>query len=167
MFKFFLKYKVSLVLVIFFVILTGCGTTDRMEFYDNTESTTLSEEVNSISLDSQEDKVRQAFGDPDSVREVENNNSKYLEYNDIEFQIVNDKVVRYFYTNNKFKTQKGIELGSSKENVIHAYGENYYEREDTGQKIIGYFDKTKKVNIEFGFSEYLDSVMVSKIVNNR
>lgn len=160
MFKVFFKYKVLLILII---SLTGCGTTDKMEFYDDTKSTTLSEEVNSISLDSQEAKVRQTFGKPDSVREVENNDSNYLVYDDIEFQITNDKVVRYFYTNNKYKTKKGMELGSSKEDVIHAYGENYYVREDTGTEIIGYFDKRKKVNIEFGFSEDLDSVMVSKI----
>lgn len=63
----------------------------------------------------------------------------------------------------KYITQKGIKLGSSKKEVIDVYGENYYEREDTGEEIIGYFDKTKKVNIEFAFRDDLDLVMVYKI----
>lgn len=164
MHKFYRKFTGILSLVIIFsAILNGCGTVDNLEFYDDTESTSLSEEVNTISIGSKEDRLRQVFGEPISVEKPDESNSKYLEYDDIEFEIKDGEVVRYFYSNKKYITQKGIKLGSSKEDVIDVYGENYYEREDTGTEIIGYFDKTKKVNIEFAFSDDLDLVMVSKI----
>ena len=49
------------------------------------------------------------------------------------------------------------------EDVIQAYGGNYYEREDSGARIIGYFDKTQKVNMEFSFNETIEGIIVSKI----
>lgn len=48
------------------------------------------------------------------------------------------------------KTGKGINPGRSVDDVIQAYGENYYKRtEDGGVPVIGYVDKEKKATIEF------------------
>jgi|GEM_PF-1867473 len=48
------------------------------------------------------------------------------------------------------KTSKGITLKSSVDNVIKAYGTNYYKRmDDTGVSVIGYVDKKSKVTLEF------------------
>ena len=172
MFKFFHAYGILLlILLVSITILGGCGTTDKMDFYDNTENTSLSEKVNTISLNSKEDVVREALGEPDFVEETEKPKSTYLIYGkdkenrDIEFQLVAGKVNRYFFSSNTYKTTKGIMKGNSKEDVLQAYGESYYERNDSGAKVIGYFDKTKKVNIEFSFndSEVVEGIMVSEI----
>ncbi|MBU3178855.1 hypothetical protein KPL47_21325 [Clostridium estertheticum] len=48
------------------------------------------------------------------------------------------------------KTSKGITLKSSVDDVIKAYGTNYYKRmDDTGVSVIGYVDKKSKVTLEF------------------
>ncbi|MGR9522437.1 hypothetical protein ACSS31_01230 [Priestia megaterium] len=63
--------------------------------------------------------------------------------------------------------EKGIHTGDSKKDVIRAYGENYYERKDTGATIIGYFDKTHKLNIEFSLDDNskVGGILVQKINN--
>ncbi|WP_407406235.1 hypothetical protein, partial [Peribacillus sp.] len=153
MFGFFRMYRFTLsILLLSIIVLCGCGTTNKMDFYENTDSTSLSEEVNTISLNSTEDKIKEVLGEPDFVEEVEKSKSTYLIYgkdrdnSDIEFQIVNGQVASYFFSNNTYKTSKKITKGSSKEDVIQEYGENYYERDDSGAKIMGYFDKNQKVN---------------------
>lgn len=149
------------------VWISGCGTTDKMEYYDKTASTNLSENINTISVDTPAKVVGETLGNPISVES--NNQSSEWKYGedkkhfDLEFRIMNGKVNRYFFASNNYTTTKGITIGSSKEDVIQKYGKNYYEREDTGAKIIGYFDKIKKVNIEFAFDKTLIIIMVSKI----
>ena len=44
-------------------------------------------------------------------------------------------------------------MGDTKENVIQAYGENFYERVESGLVTIGYFDKENRINLEIGFKE--------------
>ena len=52
--------------------------------------------------------------------------------------------------NTIFKTSKGINLDSSVNDVIKAYGENYYKRmDDSGVSVIGYVDKNRNVTLEF------------------
>ncbi|MFJ7677125.1 hypothetical protein ACIQXQ_03660 [Peribacillus sp. NPDC097198] len=170
MFGFFRMYRFTLsILLLSIIVLSGCGTTNKMDFYENTDSTSLSEEVNTISLNSTEDKIKEILGEPDFVEEVEKSKSTYLIYgkdrdnSDIEFQIVNGQVASYFFSNNTYKTSKKITKGSSKEDVIQEYGENYYERDDSGAKIMGYFDKNQKVNMEFSFNETIEGIIISKI----
>ncbi|MFJ7848624.1 hypothetical protein ACIQZM_00710 [Peribacillus sp. NPDC097206] len=170
MFGFFRMYRFTLsILLLSIIVLSGCGTTNKMDFYENTDSTSLSEEVNTISLNSTEDKIKEVLGEPDFVEEVEKSKSTYLIYgkdrdnSDIEFQIVNGQVASYFFSNNTYKTSKKITKGSSKEDVIQEYGENYYERDDSGAKIMGYFDKNQKVNMEFSFNETIEGIIISKI----
>jgi len=55
-------------------------------------------------------------------------------------------------TNNTIKTSKGIGLGSSIDEVISAYGTNYYKRTEEQMPwspVIGYVDHKRKVTIEF------------------
>lgn len=51
------------------------------------------------------------------------------------------------------KTEKGIGLGSTKQDVIDAYGSNYYERTEQGATIIGYADHKLHITIEFWLGE--------------
>lgn len=55
-------------------------------------------------------------------------------------------------TSNNIKTSKNIGLGSSIDEVINAYGTNYYERIEEQMPswpVIGYVDHEKKATIEF------------------
>lgn len=55
-------------------------------------------------------------------------------------------------TNNTIETSKGIELGSSIDEVINTYGTNYYKRTEEqipSSPVIGYIDHKRKVTIEF------------------
>lgn len=53
-------------------------------------------------------------------------------------------------SDSSIKTSKGINLESSVDDVIKAYGENYYKRkDDSGVPVIGYVDKKSKVTLEF------------------
>ncbi|MGB3569862.1 MAG: hypothetical protein WBA30_22265 [Priestia megaterium] len=67
----------------------------------------------------------------------------------------------------KYGTEKGIHTSDSKKDVIRVYGENYYEREDTGATIIGYFDKNHKLNIEFSLDDKdkVGGILVQKMNN--
>ena len=137
------------------LFLMGCDplAESKKDFYTSTESINLSEEnVNSIILNSTENDVIEAFGKPLSVSEVTKPKSKYLTYNGIEFEMTEDKVNR-FYFNTKYRTAKGITVGDTKDDVIQAYGKNFYERVESGQDTIGYFDKDNRINLEIGFKE--------------
>ena len=144
------------------LVLTGCDpfAKSKMEFYNSTESINLSEEnVNSITLNSTVNDVTEAFGKPIKVNIVTNPQSKYLVYDGIEFGMIEDKVIRYYFNNN-YQTAKGISVGDTKEIVIQAYGENFYERVESGLNTIGYFDKEHRINLEFGFKENKTEVVI-------
>lgn len=64
------------------------------------------------------------------------------------------QVIRIAHSNGDtlYKTNKGISLGSSIDEVINAYGPNYYKRTDDQMPespVIGYVDHKRKVTIEF------------------
>lgn len=150
-----IKFGTLIFSLFMLLFLMGCDpfAESKKEFYNSTESINLSEEnVNSITLNSTENDVIGAFGKPVAVSKVTNPKSKYLTYDGIEFGIIEDKVNR-FYFNNKYRTAKGITVGDTKEDVIQAYGENFYERVESGLDTIGYFDKENMINLEIGFKE--------------
>lgn len=150
-----MKFGTLIFSLFMLLFLMGCDPFDKSktEFYNSTESSNLSEEnVNSITLNSTENDVIGTFGKPAEVSDVTNPTSKYLTYDGIEFGIIEDKVNRYYFNNN-YQTAKGITVGDTKENVIQAYGENFYERVESGLDTIGYFDKENMINLEIGFKE--------------
>ncbi len=52
------------------------------------------------------------------------------------------------------RTSKGIGLGSSVNETIKVYGNNYYKRiDDSKGTVIGYVDKKKKVTLEFFYNQ--------------
>lgn len=159
-------------LLFFTTILSGC-TQNKMDYYNETPSTDLSKEkVGTISIGSKEQNVLNEFGEPDFTEKIQRPQSTYLVYGknrnnyDLDFRIVGGRVVRYFISSKKYKTEKKISIDSSKEDVIQAYGDNYYERTDTGSDVIGYFDKKNKINIEFSFDKFnkVIGIIVSKVI---
>ncbi|MED4074150.1 hypothetical protein [Priestia endophytica] len=171
MFNFFYKSKVTLLILLslLIIVLAGCGTVDKMKFYEETKSTDLSEEIDGISLGVSEDKVKELLGKPSFTEKSEDKKFTNLIYGqskkspEIELQVSKGKISRYFFSSEKYSSTQGITVGDSKEDVIKKYGENYYQRDETGSKIIGYFDKNKKVNIEFSLEDAVEGIMVSKI----
>lgn len=167
-----LKISTVISIIITFLILIGCEplAKETMDFYESTESIDLSEEnINSISINSYENDVINTFGKPTEVEEIEDPKSKYLSYDGVEFGFVDDKVIRLFirrtHENSKlYETAKEIKIGDTKEQVITEYGENYYERVESGLDTLGYFDKDNMINIEFGFNENkVIAVIIKKI----
>ncbi|MBN9653203.1 hypothetical protein J0K78_02915 [Halobacillus sp. GSS1] len=166
--------KISTVLstMIMLFLLIGCEpfSKETMDFYESTDGIDLSgENILSISIHSSEDDVINTFGKPMEVEEIENPKSKYLSYDGVEFGFVDDKVMRLFirrtHENSKiYGTAKKIKIGDAKEEVIKEYGENYYERVESGLDTLGYFDKDNRINIEFGFNEKeVIAVIIKKI----
>ncbi|MCG7344546.1 hypothetical protein MHZ92_10395 [Sporosarcina sp. ACRSL] len=146
--------------MLLFVI--GCDpfAKSKTDFYNSTESINLSEEnVSSIKINSTTNDVTGTFGKPVKVNIETNPTSKYLIYEGIEFGIMEDKVFRYYFNNN-YQTAKGITVSDTKEDVIQAYGEDFYERVESGLDIIGYFDKENMINLEIGFEENKAAVIL-------
>jgi hypothetical protein len=57
------------------------------------------------------------------------------------------------------KTTKGIGYGNSVEDVIRAYGNNYYKRvTEQGLSVIGYVDQKEHTTIEFGYNQKQNTV---------
>ncbi|MGG1397502.1 hypothetical protein ABE288_06655 [Bacillus salipaludis] len=56
-------------------------------------------------------------------------------------------------TKSSLKTAKGIEIGSTKQDVIDSYGPSYYKRTEQGMDIVGYVDHNLDATIEFWLVE--------------
>jgi hypothetical protein len=171
MFKYFCKSKLILLILssLLITVLSGCGTVNKMAFYDDTKSTDLSEEVSGISLETTEDRVKEILGQPGFTEKSNDGKFTNLIYGQnkenpkIELQVSDGKINRYFFLSEEYSSTKGVTKGDSKEDIIKKYGENYYQREETGLKIIGFFDKKKKCNIEFSLNDTVEGIMVTKI----
>ncbi|QVY63457.1 hypothetical protein [Cytobacillus gottheilii] len=156
-----MKRYLKILTLIMILILIGCEplAKETMDFYENTGSIDLSsEDINSISINSSEKDVINNFGKPNEVEEIDNPKSKYLSYDGVEFGFVDDKVIRLFikrtHENSKiYETYKEIKIGDKKEKVMKEYGDQYYERVESGIDTVGYFDKDNRINIEFGINE--------------
>ncbi|WP_312857265.1 hypothetical protein [Neobacillus endophyticus] len=169
------KDRINLLLISsFFLILflVGCdpSSNDKMELYNSTKSIDLSDEnIKSIFINSTQDKITDVFGKPNFIEWIKQPKSSYYIFGendknyDVDFRLFNGKVTRYFISSDKYATNKGISKGDSKDEVIKAYGKNYYERIDTGSNIIGYLDKVKKISIEFGLNNNkVNGIIVSE-----
>jgi hypothetical protein len=152
--------------------MAGCGTINKMEYYDEVSSTSLTHEaLGGIPLHSKESEVMNSFGEPDLTRESEENNIHYLIYgkgenkDNIEFKIQDQLVERINLSTGQYTTNKQVKVGDGKKKVIEAYGENFYEREDTGAEILGYFDKEGKINLEFTLADSKVAGIIIEAVN--
>ncbi|MFG6120168.1 hypothetical protein [Thalassobacillus sp. B23F22_16] len=160
--------KVTFSLALFLTIgllLAGCAHNNKMDFYDKTNSSNLSEEnIQEISLGFPEQKLLETFGTPKEVETVDNPPSRHFIYENIEFQLEEGSISGYILTHERYATARNVTIGDTKEDVIETYGKNYYERSDTGATVIGYFDKRRNQNIEFAYDEeVLEGIMVSTI----
>ncbi|MBQ4866834.1 hypothetical protein IHQ11_10030 [Priestia megaterium] len=159
------------------LLLASCdpSSTPKEKYYSSTKTTNLElENVKSVSIGSSKYDIASCLRKKPNFIEVTEQPpyttyiyGKSTEKYDVEFKIVDNKVSRYDLISSKYSTEKGIHTGDSKKGVIRAYGENYYEREDTGATIIGYFDKTHKLNIEFSLDDNskVGGILVQKINN--
>lgn len=59
------------------------------------------------------------------------------------------EISRFIINDINLKTAQGIKIGDKKDDVIKAYGKNYYFRPEQGTDIIGYVDKKIDISIEF------------------
>ncbi|MEB2290538.1 hypothetical protein [Priestia megaterium] len=159
------------------LLLASCdpSSTPKEKYYSSTKTTNLElENVKSVSVGSSKYDVASYLRKKPKFIEVTEQPpyttyvyGKSTEKYDVEFKIVDNKVSRYDLISSKYGSEKGIHTGDSKKDVIRAYGENYYEREDTGATIIGYFDKNYKLNIEFSLDDKdkVGGILVQKINN--
>lgn len=161
--------KLWIIILIVFVIalgaigyrLLGPFIEGRSYYYSHTDFTDLSNEsIGKMKLHDNvfKDSFKEQYGEPLSKED----NVLYDYYswkNGVETaSIMNGKekgkVVRLVVgENTDLKTEKGIGLGSTKQDVISSYGPNYYERTEQSATIIGYADHKLHTTIEFWLGE--------------
>ncbi|MED3981413.1 hypothetical protein [Priestia megaterium] len=165
------------IFLLILLLLASCdpSSTPKEKYYSSTKATNLElENVQSVSIGSSKYDVASCLRKKPKFIEVTEQPpyttyiyGKSTETYDVEFKVVDNKVSSYDLLSSKYGTEKGIHTRDSKKDVIRVYGENYYEREDTGATIIGYFDKNHKLNIEFSLDDKdkVGGILVQKINN--
>ncbi|OXB94643.1 hypothetical protein [Parageobacillus galactosidasius] len=150
-----------LITIIMFSILTSCS---RSQYFQNTKSTDLSNEsFGGLRL---HDNIYDAsflklYGEQ---RELSQDNNLYNYYRplpDLEIGTIikgsrKGEIVRLIIgfeesqkKESKLHTAKGITIGSKKDDILRAYGKNYYKRSEQGVEIIGYVDRKQHATLEF------------------
>jgi len=156
------KIIITILLLICCTIFGACKYFQRSSSFMFTKTTTLSQEnIDGIqmyeSIDSKE--FIQKYGT--NLKKIDNALFDYYKLSD-GLKIATNKqrqIIRVIInseTNSNMKTSKGIGLGSSIDDVINAYGTNYYKRTEEqmpSSPVIGYVDHEKKVTIEFWNAE--------------
>lgn len=160
--KFLIKKIFKIIIII--LLLISCIIFGAYEYFQRsssfrfTKTTTLSQEdIDDIkmyeSIDSKD--FVQKYGT--NLKRIDNTIFDYYKLSD-GLEIATNKqrqiirVVINTETNSNIKTSKGIGLGSSIDDVINAYGTNYYKRTEEqmpSSPVIGYVDHKGKVTIEF------------------
>lgn len=151
-------------IIIIILLLISCIIFGAYEYFNRsssfrfTKTTTLSQEnIDGIkiyeSIDSKE--FVQKYGT--NLKRIDNELFDYYKLSD-GLEIATNKqrqiirVVINTETNSNIKTSKNIGLGSPIDDVIKAYGNNYYKRTEEQMpwsRVIGYVDHERKVTIEF------------------
>lgn len=164
----FIKKKLTIKsvfkIIIIMLLLISCTIFGAYEYFQRsssfmfTKTTALSQEnINGIqmyeSIDSKD--FIQKYGT--NLERIDNALFDYYKLSD-GLKIATNKqnqiirVVINSETNSNMTTSKGIGLGSSVDDVINAYGTNYYKRTEEQMPwspVIGYVDHERKVTIEF------------------
>lgn len=66
-----------------------------------------------------------------------------------------DTILGYMVYHKDFETEKGIKIGDSREDVVQAYGQNYYTMKMSEKDFIGYVDKDNGLTIRFHLKDDL------------
>lgn len=165
-------YLLLLILIVFLVV-TGCGNyVSREEAVKEVKSTDLSNEnIDGIMLGMviTEDEFIEEHGQflvhPDNDDRTSNAPEKHYDlYWNEELIIRVDNETRKILmvapleNNTIASTMNGVTIGTSLEDVIDLYGEDYYEYKDSGQTLneVGYVDHDN--NIRISFIHYDDKV---------
>lgn len=149
---------ISILSIFLIFIFVFKGNFSRKYHHKVTKSANLSEEnVDGLYLSDEIDseKIKAKYGEISSLSRNHDQYNYHLLKDGIEIATEknDNKIIRFIVDDEKFKTNKGIEIGDSKDKVIEAYGENYYIRREQGLDIIGYVDKGKECSIEFWLTE--------------
>ena len=156
----FMKKKFKIIIML---ILISCVTFGAYQYFQRsssfflTETTNLSEEnINGLQL--YDDIGSKGFIEKYGTN-IERIDNALFDYYNLSSGLViatdkQKKIIRittgFNQTNTTLKTSKGINIESSVDDVIRAYGENYYKRmDDSGVPVIGYVDHKRKTTLEF------------------
>ncbi|WP_238918600.1 hypothetical protein [Clostridium sp. YIM B02555] len=156
--KFTIKKVFEIIIIILLLISCIYKYFQRSSSFMFTKTTTLSQEnIDGVqmyeNIDSEE--FVQKYGT--KIERIDNALFDYYKLSD-GLEIATNKqrqIIRVIInsgTNSDIKTSKGIGLGSSVDDVINAYGTNYYKRTEEqmpSSPVIGYVDHERKVTIEF------------------
>ncbi len=152
------------------ILIGGCGSKEKMDFYEQTKSTDLSDvTIDTLTLNAKETQVKEVLGEPDFTETVEEPPSTYYIYGedeklyDLDIRLVDGKAKRYFLAKNTVHSDLGDLIGKSEQAVFQAFGDDYYKRMDTGTNVIGYFDKQSKINMEFTVDETVTGIILSEV----
>lgn len=136
--------------VLFAVLLTGCSKSETpLTYIDKVGSTDLSaEKGGTISLGISEQKLVEALGKP--LRTLNDGGRSFIfMYEEYQYTSI-DNVITGYSVGPESATAKGTKLGDAKQDVLQAYGDQYYTRSEKGTSAtIGYIDKTHRLALEF------------------
>ncbi len=152
------------------ILIGGCGSKEKMDFYEQTKSTDLSDvTIDTLTLNAKETQVKEVLGEPDFTETVEEPPSTYYIYGedeklyDLDIRLVDGKAKRYFLAKNIVHSDLGDLIGKSEQAVFQTFGDEYYKRMDTGTNVIGYIDKQNKINMEFTVDETVTGIILSEV----
>lgn len=101
--------------------LSGCSQ-NRMDFYENTDTTDLSKEnIGGIKIGSIEKDVTNVFGKPDSIHRSQEPDTYYLIYGkneDVQFKIVDGVVKEYFFRTKSLPRKKVSPSGIPRQTLL-------------------------------------------------
>jgi len=123
--------------------------------YHITSSTNLKKEnINGLQLfdNINDKKFLNKYGEQ-TTKSQDNNLYNYYEIQDgVEIATDDKGDILRFVIETGIPTAKGIEIGSSIDEVKALYGKNYYKRVEQGVDIIGYVDKKHHQSLEFWYN---------------
>ena len=154
-------------IIIIFLLLISCVIFGATQFFKRsnsfrfTKTTDLSREnINGVQLydDIYSNDFIKKYGT--NFKRLDNDLFDYYKLNN-DLVIATNKnrqIIRittvYNQANTTLKTSKGINLENFIDDIIKAYGENYYMRiDDSKGMVIGYVDRKKKATLEFFYSQ--------------
>lgn len=162
------SFVVFIVLVIVFFTMGGMDI--RKQF--TTKSVNLSnEKINEFQLMDKSKPLMKKYNLKDPYVQSEKEEGwigyRFKKNNDLYIRTdLDDNLINFDFTNQNFKTSRGISIGDDIEKVQKHYGnKNYKIVNDQGQKVVGYIDRKNKIRLEFYYdnSDKVYEVNLSKL----